>query len=93
MQSMQSYTGKKIVKVIFALAVLIIFAVYIFSINRTQRETIPTQKQAVIERLQDADTKPLSSEEKSQIINFVSRGGATYTDAEKEEIARILRAQ
>ena len=76
-----------------AFIILTIISVYIFSINRTQRETISAEKQAVIERLQDADAKPLSSQEKSEIINFVSRGGATYTDAEKEEITRILRAQ
>ena len=93
METTQVHSRKKIIEIILAFVVLIGFSFYIFLINRAQKDTISAEKQAVVERLQDADTKPLSSEEKSQIINFVSRGGATYSDREKEEITKILRAQ
>lgn len=51
------------------------------------------QKQVMIERLQNVTAQPLTRQEAVDIINFVSRGGATYTEAEKDLITKVLRAQ
>lgn len=75
---------------IFVIIVLLL-AVILLAMNR--KPTIEEQKQNIVERLKNVDTRPLTSEETAGAINFVSRGGATYTEAEKVEITRILRAQ
>ncbi|MEO8637876.1 MAG: hypothetical protein ABI430_03170 [Candidatus Taylorbacteria bacterium] len=55
--------------------------------------TLAEKKAEVIARLQSTDTQPLTKAERSEIVDFVSRGGATYTEAERAEITRILRAK
>ncbi|MEN9524199.1 MAG: hypothetical protein RL536_268 [Candidatus Parcubacteria bacterium] len=55
--------------------------------------TITTQKQALIERIDNVGAKPLTVQERIEMINFVSTGGATYSEAEKEMITKALRAK
>lgn len=98
----------RIILLVLALAV-VVFAVWaysvIFSLPVEENLTVPTsltqspsaliaaQKNSIMERVETVGTQPLTPAEKSSIVNFVSRGGATYTTAEKDALTKVLRGQ
>ncbi len=59
----------------------------------TANDPIISKKQIVLQRLSDISVKPLTQEERIDIIDFLSRGGATYTVEERSMITRALKGE
>ena len=94
-EAVKSPSHKTLISIVLLFVIASLFFL-IISLKRNSENpalNLEKKKEAVVERLQNTSAKPLTREEQAQIIDFVSRGGATYTTAEKDMITKILRTQ